>query len=120
MKDASHILSSVVSSLIRLTLASPPSPAPRAQELVAQLVTSLRSFHVDHAWDLAIPALRRASAVATRLATLSEHPGLVAALQGGTTTATTTTTTATAAIAGGEQFAWDWGDLDLEQLLNPA
>ncbi|WVQ81389.1 hypothetical protein IAT38_003513 [Cryptococcus sp. DSM 104549] len=82
---ASHILSSVTSSLIRLTLASPSGPSQPAMAILAQLIGSLHSYHSASSWDVAGPAIRRAAAVAGRLRGQSEHEELCEALLNGTT-----------------------------------
>jgi len=89
--DTSHILSSVLSSLIRLSLAaisshstppstadpdapprrlSTPPPASSATvQLLARLSFLIHRARTDHAWTLADAALARASSVADRLST---------------------------------------------------
>ncbi|GAA6041682.1 hypothetical protein JCM8097_003082 [Rhodosporidiobolus ruineniae] len=92
---SSHILSSVLSSLIRLSLAaisakhnSPPSTAgssaqPASQpstpspavHLLAQLCISLDTAYSTHGWSVAEAALGRAASVAERLEAVTQADG---------------------------------------------
>ena len=80
--DASHILSSVTSSLIRLALASPTFPPAQATDLISRLVSSLKLFRTTTQFDVVDSALERASAVAARLRDLGEQERLCEALEG--------------------------------------
>ncbi|KAJ7042475.1 hypothetical protein C8F04DRAFT_1076032 [Mycena alexandri] len=93
-----HILSSLTSSLIRLSLAtsasvttlSPQRPPYTIQAssrtmpltMLCRLQCALQAAKRDHFWDLADPALNRAVSVATCLRSSSEYTGVVAALEG--------------------------------------
>ncbi|KAK0496121.1 hypothetical protein EDD18DRAFT_1353765 [Armillaria luteobubalina] len=96
-----HILSSVTSSLIRLSLATTasldsPAPSPSAQQhrlqvdsrtnpifLLCRLRCALQKARDFHHWDLANAALKRAENVAACLQNLGEEFGnVVLALQG--------------------------------------
>lgn len=79
---ASHILSSVTSSLIRLALASPASPPPQATDHISRLISSLKFFQTTASFDVVDSALERATAVAARLRNLGEQERLCEALQG--------------------------------------
>ncbi|ORY21042.1 hypothetical protein BCR39DRAFT_554270 [Naematelia encephala] len=91
---AGHILSAVMSSLIRLSLASSEDDSPPAVEIVAQFVAALEKLQADSAWDIAQPALRRAQATAARLRSQAdpEHQALCEALSNGGSGATKTPT----------------------------
>ncbi|WRT69218.1 uncharacterized protein IL334_006202 [Kwoniella shivajii] len=140
---ASHILSSVTSSLIRLTLASSSNPPIPAMDVLATLIRTLRVFQSEHKWDVAVPAIRRATAVATRLKGHGEHEELCEALLGGMTSTPRTATTEVNVLATTQmtepiaeaiepQLLWgvggmdwgvggmDWGlgDLNFEALLD--
>ncbi|GAA5905414.1 hypothetical protein JCM6882_003153 [Rhodosporidiobolus microsporus] len=90
---STHILSSVLSSLIRLSLAAvsakhntppstanpsqphTPSPPAPAIHLLAQLCTSLDSAKLTYGWNVADPALNRASSAAERLEAAAQADG---------------------------------------------
>ena len=107
-------------------------------ELAGRLIRALRTLKKDHHWDVAFPALRRATSVAIRLGSLDEHTEFVQILTGGSTSpvstfdlhtptmplnvaqttgqAVDTTGVTTAEIAGvsttdilDPQLLWDWG-----------
>ncbi|KAJ6604423.1 hypothetical protein DFH09DRAFT_1068094 [Mycena vulgaris] len=97
--DVGHILSSLTSSLIRLSLAtsalvstslSPQRTCVRIQAssrtmpltMLSRLQLALQSAKRDHFWDLADPALSRAESVANCLRSSSEYTSVVAALEG--------------------------------------
>ncbi|KAJ7786073.1 hypothetical protein B0H16DRAFT_1489069 [Mycena metata] len=93
-----HILSSLTSSLIRLSLAtsasvtnlSPQRPPYTIQAssrtmpltMLCRLQRALQAAKRDHFWDLADPALKRAASVVTCLKSSSEYTAVVAALEG--------------------------------------
>ncbi|KAJ7492847.1 hypothetical protein FB451DRAFT_1219777 [Mycena latifolia] len=94
-----HILSSLTSSLIRLSLAtsalvstslSPQRTCVRIQAssrtmpltMLSQLIRALQKAKRDYSWDLADPALNRAESVANCLRSSSEYTNVVAALEG--------------------------------------
>ncbi|KAJ7139897.1 hypothetical protein C8R44DRAFT_765699 [Mycena epipterygia] len=94
-----HILSSLTSSLIRLSLATSAlasaSLTPQRTSVTIQassrtmpltmlcrLQRALQAAKRDYFWDLADPALNRAESVANCLKSSSEYIGVVAALQG--------------------------------------
>lgn len=84
MTDTSHIISSLTSSLIRLSLSDPASLNTTAMDLVTRLLQALQRFQKDYNWDLAGPALRRAASMSARLTDMDEHLPLAAALRGQT------------------------------------
>jgi hypothetical protein len=119
--DASHIISSVTSSLIRLSLASPSSSTNCAMDLLSRLVRALHGFQTTSGWDIASPALRRAAAVENKLKSLGEHDQLLRALRGGITQSPLDVMAAVEAIATTAvpeasemepQFVWDWSGMD--------
>ncbi|KAK7064416.1 Zn(2)-C6 fungal-type domain-containing protein [Favolaschia claudopus] len=93
-----HILSSITSSLIRLSLAtsaSVPSLSPQRPPITIQASTrtmplimlsrlqrALQAARHDYSWDLAEPALNRAESVINCLKSSSEYTSVVAALKG--------------------------------------
>ncbi|KAJ7694657.1 hypothetical protein B0H17DRAFT_462222 [Mycena rosella] len=93
-----HILSSLTSSLIRLSLAtsalvsaslSPKRTCVRIQAssrtMPLTMLSRLRALQVarhDYCWDLADPALNPAQSVANCLRSSSEYTNVVAALEG--------------------------------------
>ncbi|KAJ7431794.1 hypothetical protein B0H11DRAFT_2128456 [Mycena galericulata] len=95
-----HILSSLTSSLIRLSLAtstlasaslSPPRTCFTIQAssrkclplaMLSRLQRALQAAKRDYFWDLADPALNRAESVASCLKSSSEYTSVVAALEG--------------------------------------
>ncbi|KAJ7932633.1 hypothetical protein B0H13DRAFT_1956283 [Mycena leptocephala] len=94
-----HILSSLTSSLIRLSLATSAlvsaSLAPQRTPftiqassrtmpltMLSRLQRALQAAKRDHFWDLAEPALNRAESVAACLRSSSEYTSVVAALKG--------------------------------------
>ncbi|KAJ7169652.1 hypothetical protein C8R46DRAFT_896215 [Mycena filopes] len=93
-----HILSSLTSSLIRLSLATSSSVATLSPQrtsytiqassrtmpltMLCRLQRALQGAKRDHFWDLADPALNRAESVATCLKSSSEYTSVVAALEG--------------------------------------
>lgn len=81
--DAAHILSSLTSSLIRLSLSNPESLHDESVGLVSTLIGALRSYADNHGWDLASSALRRSASMAARLTDMQEHLPLATALGGG-------------------------------------
>ncbi|KAF7339845.1 Zn(2)-C6 fungal-type domain-containing protein [Mycena venus] len=94
-----HILSSLTSSLIRLSLATSvsvsaslsPQRAPFTVQassrtmpltMLSRLQRALQAAKRDHFWDLAEPALNRADSVASCLKSSSEYTSVVAAVKG--------------------------------------
>ncbi|KAJ6574875.1 hypothetical protein B0H19DRAFT_1126113 [Mycena capillaripes] len=93
-----HILSSLTSSLIRLSLATSAFSASLTPQrtsftiqassrtmpltMLSRLQRALQAAKRDYFWDLAEPALNRADSVATCLKTSSEYTSVVAALKG--------------------------------------
>jgi hypothetical protein len=126
--DASHIISSVISSLTRLTLASASTPDEMAMDLVGKLVRALHRFQTEYKWDIAVPALGRAAAVEARLRSIGEHDELVSALRGGETAIPVDLDAALQALNEGQaaaaqnepQLVWDWSGIDwnVGDLLN--
>lgn len=117
--DASHILSSVTSSLTRLTLANPSVPNETAMDLLAKLTRALHRYQTDYKWDIAAPALRRAAAVEARLKSIGEHDAVATALRGGVTAtpfdlgaALQNLNPAQPAVEAEPQFVWDWSGMD--------
>lgn len=117
--DASHILSSVTSSLTRLALANPSAPDNTAMSHLAQLVRALHHCQTDFKWDIATPALRRASAVEARLNSIGEHETVAAALRSGETATPIrldsfrqTFDQTQNTVETEPQYVWDWGGLD--------
>jgi hypothetical protein len=97
--DVGHILSSVTSSLIRLSLAtSAMAAAPATNQrpsvtiqascrtmpltMLCRLQRALHSAKLDYCWDLADAALSRAKSVAQCLRSNQECNNVVAALEG--------------------------------------
>lgn len=126
--DAGHILSSSVSSLIRLSMASAGALNQEAMRLLSRLVGALGRLHSEYGWDIAAPGLSRAKLMAGRLKAMNEHQPLVHALLG-TNTDATALLLDTAFLAeplqatalGGmeQQMVWDWNgmmDFDLGNL----
>ena len=114
--DASHVLSSVTSSLTRLALANPSAPHDGAMNILSGLIRSLNRYQTDYKWDIAAPALRRAAAVEGRLRSIGEHSTLAAALRGGDGDTASTTLPAfdpiQVPLETDSQFVLDWGGLD--------
>ncbi|CAK5279980.1 unnamed protein product [Mycena citricolor] len=94
-----HIISSLTSSLIRLSLATSSLPSasmpgqrssnsvqasPRTMPLImlCRLQRALQAAHRDYMWDLASPALTRAEAVINCLKSSAEYTSVVSALEG--------------------------------------
>ncbi|WVQ92944.1 hypothetical protein IAU59_000005 [Kwoniella sp. CBS 9459] len=126
----SHILSSVLASLVRFVLASPSDPSIAVLNLIARLVRSLYHYQKAYTWDIAAPALRRAAAMEDRLRKLQEHDTLCDALRGSSSTTPgnlnldSSLAPAVAPITAGEvavepQLVWDWtgAEFDFDQLL---
>ncbi|KAI9632181.1 uncharacterized protein MKK02DRAFT_40480 [Dioszegia hungarica] len=117
---ASHILSSVTSSLTRLTLASASTPNQPAMDLLASLVRALHRFQTEYKWDIAVPALRRAAAVEARLKSIGEHEAVVTALRGGDIATPFDLDAVLQNMVAGPapavetepQLVWDWSGLD--------
>jgi len=121
--DAGHILSSVVSSLIRLSMASPGALNKEAMLLLSRLVAALGRLHSDHGWDIAAPALSRAKLMAGRLKAMNEHEPLVHVLLGTDANPSTLPVDAgllaepqqATALGGVEpQMVWDWNGMDFD------
>ncbi|OCF32502.1 hypothetical protein I316_05930 [Kwoniella heveanensis BCC8398] len=126
----SHILSSVLASLVRFVLASQSQSNVAALNLIARLVRSLFHYQSTYTWDIAAPALRRAAAMDDRLRKLREHDTLCEALRGSSSTTPgdlnldSSLPPAAAPITTGEiavepQLVWDWtgAEIDFDQLL---
>ena len=94
--DVGHVLSSLTSSLIRLSLATTSSPLATSTKGIATLqanmhnnpilllhrrVTALRTAKQNDFWDLAEAALTRAESVAMVLRSAEEFTSVVAALE---------------------------------------
>ncbi|KAK4689305.1 hypothetical protein P7C73_g793, partial [Tremellales sp. Uapishka_1] len=115
--DASHILSSVMSSLIRLTLASPSTPSPEALDLIARFTRALSQQQSKSQWDVAASALRRAAAVSERLKSVNEHQELCSVLKPGSTPETVEDPIAEMLNLSQletvePQLLWDWSGVD--------
>lgn len=132
--DVSHILSSVLSSLIRLSLAAisskystpsstahsgapshhltpPPTVSSAAVHLLARLAFAVHRARSEYDWSLADAALDRAASVAERLtaamqadAACDDYSEVVAALQGQVTPEPTSSAASSASAGAGAPF----------------
>ncbi|WVW83573.1 hypothetical protein I302_105594 [Kwoniella bestiolae CBS 10118] len=126
----SHILSSVLASLVRFVLGAQTEPNVTALDLIARLVRSLHQYQTTNIWDIAGPALRRAATMGDRLRKLEEHVELSEALRGSSSSTPgdlnleSSLPLPVAPVTSGDvavepQLLWDWtgAEIDFDQLL---